>query len=78
MFLLSRRRRGPDPLLGWKVRLFWGGAVLGVGGMFLNSAWWVVGGIVVLALGVTLALVSRRRWGRVDGEKRSQEEGEEP
>lgn len=46
--------------------------------MVLESGWWVTGGIVVLAVAMILALVSRHRWGRVEGETGSHDEGEGP
>lgn len=43
--------------LGWKIRLFAAGAVLGVAGMYLEDTWLTGGGIAVLLAGVLLRFV---------------------
>jgi hypothetical protein len=54
MFFASRRRRGSDPWLDWKVRLFFMGAILAAVGIASDRSWLVISAIVVLLAGVAL------------------------
>jgi hypothetical protein len=54
MSLLLDRNRRAGRYLEWKVRIFAAGAVLGLAGIFLDSAWMRLGAIVVLASGMML------------------------
>lgn len=54
------RDRTAGPWLEWKVRLFTVGAVLALGGMFLDESWLVYLAIAVLAAGVALRFVTPR------------------
>ena len=51
---VDRRKRGPDPHLDWKVRLFFAGALLAVAGIALESSLLVVAAIVTLFVGFAL------------------------
>ena len=54
MIFLERSRKGDDPYLAWKVRLFLAGAVVALLGMARDSSWMVVGGVVILLAGASL------------------------
>lgn len=62
----DRSRRGPDPFLDWKVRLFFAGAVAALLGMAFDSRWLVGAAIALLALGFLLRFLGGR--GRPDPE----------
>ncbi len=68
MFFSSRRRRGPDLHLDWKVRIFFAGALVAFIGMILESSLLVLAAIAVLLVGVLLRFVPR------NGRKRAEEE----
>jgi len=51
---LDRKRRGKDPHLEWKVRLFFVGGALALLGIALNSSAVVGGALVVLLAGMGL------------------------
>jgi hypothetical protein len=48
---VDRSRRGGDPYLKWKVRLFAVGATLGLAGIFLDIRGLIWAAIVVLVVG---------------------------
>ena len=45
-----------DPLLTWRIRAFFLGAVLGLAGIFLNIAWLVTAALVALLVGLALRM----------------------
>lgn len=47
--------------LEWRIRIFGVGAIIGLFGMFAKVDWMVSAAIVVLAIGVILGLVNKRR-----------------
>ena len=54
LLFADRSRRGPDPYLGWKVRLFLAGAVVALVAMARESSWLM--GVAVLFLGAGFLL----------------------
>ena len=54
MIFLNRSRRGEDPYLDWKVRLFLVGAVVALVGMARDATWMVLGGMLILLAGASL------------------------
>jgi len=54
VIFLSRRKRGPDPHLDWKVKLFFLGATVAMAGVGLESSLLVGVAIAILLLGVGL------------------------
>jgi hypothetical protein len=60
MLLDRRPRQGPDPLLDWKVRLFFAGAVLLLVGMALDRRVMVGAGVAVLVAAFALRFFDRR------------------
>ena len=60
MIWASRKRRGPDAYLDWKVRLFFAGALLALIGMGTGRSWVVGVAIVVLSAGMVLSFLSKR------------------
>ncbi len=60
MIFLDRRRRGEDPHLDWKIRLFIVGAVIALLGMARDASWMLVVGILVLLAGAALRFFSPR------------------
>ena len=60
MLLDRRQREGPDPLLEWKVRLFFAGALLLLVGMALGRDLMVGAGVAVLAAAFALRFLDRR------------------
>jgi uncharacterized membrane protein len=84
MFFSSRRRRGPDLHLDWKIRIFFAGALIAFIGMTLNSSIVVVVAIGVLLVGVLFRFLPGS-WriddpddGRESGEDRESAEDQEP
>jgi hypothetical protein len=74
MFFSSRRRRGPDLHLDWKVRIFFAGALIALIGMILESSLLVLVAIAVLLVGVLLSfLPGSGREGREEQEGGSPE-----
>ncbi|HEX2207213.1 MAG TPA: hypothetical protein VHG93_05985 [Longimicrobium sp.] len=60
--MITRARRGPDPFLDWKVRIFFAGAVLLGVGVATGRDVLVLIAILVLAIGaLTIAILDRRR-----------------
>jgi hypothetical protein len=59
-FRIDKERRGEDPFLLWKVRIFAVGATLGLAGIFMNQRILVWAAIVVLVVGLVLRMASRR------------------
>ena len=57
---LWQRTRGGVALLEWRIGAFFIGAVLGLGGIFLDSAWLVTAALVVLLAGVVLRMLAAR------------------
>jgi membrane associated rhomboid family serine protease len=57
----DRARRGPDRTLRWRMALLGTGAVLGLAGMYWSRSVLITAGIVALAAGLVLGVVSRRR-----------------
>ena len=78
--MIDRTRRGVDPFLDWKVRVFFTGAVLVAAGVFLGQRILVLLAIIVLAAGLMgMSLLSARRRRREQaaaGEEGDGEEGE--
>jgi hypothetical protein len=60
--LLSQwqRIRGNVGLLQWRIGAFFLGAVLGLGGIFLDMSWLVTVALVVLLGGVVLRMLAAR------------------
>ena len=54
MIFLDRSRKGDDPYLDWKVRLFLAGAVVALWGMARAVSWLVLVGILILLAGASL------------------------
>lgn len=54
MIFASRRRRGYDRYLPWKVRALWLGGALALLGMWLESGWLLGPATVVLLAGILL------------------------
>ena len=61
MIFLNRRRRGEDPHLAWKVRLFFLGAALALVGMVMDSSWLIGAAVAVLIAGVGLRFLPVRK-----------------
>ena len=60
--MINRARRGTDPFLDWKVRVFFTGAVLVAAGVFLGQRILVLLAIIVLAAGLMgMAILTARR-----------------
>ncbi|HEX7119392.1 MAG TPA: hypothetical protein VF212_11420 [Longimicrobiales bacterium] len=60
-FRPSREARGPDPYLRLKTVLFILGAIVGLVGIAMENDWLVGIGIAILAAGVALRALARRR-----------------
>ncbi len=78
LLFADRSRRGPDPFLRWKVRLFLAGAVVALLGMARDSSWLL--GVAVAFLGAGFVLRFIPRDGEEDCEEdygEDEEEGEE-
>ncbi len=71
--MTDRTRREPDPLLDWKVRVFFAGAVLLAAGVLLDRDVLVLLAIVVLVVGLFATLILGKRHRRA----REMEEAEE-
>lgn len=74
LLFADRSRRGPDPFLRWKVRLFLGGAVAALFGMARDSSWLLGVAVALLGAGFVLRFIPG------DGEEDFEEdekEGEE-
>jgi len=65
VIFFTRKKRGPDPHLDWKVRLFSGGAVLALVGLGLESSLLVGLAILILLVGVGLRFL--RSGGEAEG-----------
>jgi hypothetical protein len=60
--MVDRRRRDePDPLLDWKVRIFFAGAVLLMAGILLQRDVLALIAAVVLGIGTVMMMISRIR-----------------
>ena len=57
---LWRRTVGNVVLLEWRIGAFFLGAVLGLGGIFLDIPWLVTAALVVLLGGVVLRMLAAR------------------
>jgi hypothetical protein len=57
---LWQRTRGNVALLQWRIGAFFLGAVLGLGGIFLDMSWLVTSALVVLLGGVVLRMLAAR------------------
>lgn len=57
LLFMDRTKRGSDPWLPWKVRLFQGGAAVAVIGMVMESGWMVGAATVILAAGFALRFI---------------------
>ena len=57
---LWQRTRGNIVLLQWRIGAFFLGAVLGLGGIFLDISWLVTVALVVLLGGVVLRMLAAR------------------
>jgi hypothetical protein len=57
----SRRDRGPDPFLSWKVQILLGAGLLAVLGIGMESSPLVILAILLLLVGVGLRVVGRNR-----------------
>lgn len=60
MFLDRRPRRGEDPFLDWKVRLFFVGAALFGAAVFLDRPAFAIGAGVVLVVAFALRFLAPR------------------
>jgi len=60
-FRPSRETRGPDPYREWKTVIFIVGALAGLVGIATENPWLVGIGVAVLASGVILRAIGRRR-----------------
>lgn len=60
-FRPSRETRGPDPYLQWKTVIFIIGAIAGLVGIATENSWLVAIGVAVLASGVLLRAIGRRK-----------------
>ena len=82
LLFADRSRRGPDPYLDWKVRLFLAGAVVALVGMARESSWIVGVAVALLAAGFLLRFVpaaDEERDGEGAGDQASHErEADEP
>jgi hypothetical protein len=80
VIFLSRKKKGPDPYLEWKVRLFSGGAVLALVGLGLESSLLVGLAILILLVGVGLRFLPGGEWeeGGSPDEERADMESAEP
>jgi hypothetical protein len=76
VIFFDRRRKGDDPFLEWKVRLFLAGAAVALVGMARNSSWLVLGGILILLAGASLRFF-RRPGAEAPGEGAGEDEGDE-
>jgi hypothetical protein len=76
MIFLDRGRKGDDPRLGWKVRLFLIGAVVALLGMARGSSWLVLGGMLILLVGASLRFLPGGRVAEPPPE--SEEDDDEP
>ena len=74
MIWASRKRRGPDPYLDWKVRIFFAGALLAFIGMASDRSWVVGLAIGVLVVGLVLNFLAKRD-GDTDTGQPDDEEG---
>ncbi len=61
MIFTSRERRPQDPFLELKAVLLVLGASLGIAGMVNNIPWLVYSGIAVIAVGMVIRIIQRRR-----------------
>jgi hypothetical protein len=61
VIFLDRSRKGDDPYLDWKVRLFLAGAVVALWGMARAVSWLVLVGILILLAGASLRFLAGRR-----------------
>jgi hypothetical protein len=59
--MMDRSRRGEDPFLDWKVRIFFAGAALLAAAVVLGRDVLALAAAAVLAAGVVLTLVARIR-----------------
>lgn len=71
IFFLRRDRRGDDPYLAWKVRIFAVGAVLAVVGVALERRLLVWAALAVLGVGFGLAVLGRMGGGSEEGSEDS-------
>lgn len=71
----SRGRRGEDPHLQTKMRIFAAGAVIAVTGIATGRSWLVWVAVAILAFGAVLGLVGRSKGG--SGEPRDNTEDDE-
>jgi hypothetical protein len=62
--VIGRGRREPDPYLDWKVRIFFGGAVLLAAGVLLGYRVLVLLAIVVLVVGLFATTILAKRHAR--------------
>lgn len=69
--MIDRARRGPDPFLDWKVRIFFGGAALLAAGVLLGYRVLVLLAIVLLVVGLFATTILGKR------QQRTAEEGVE-
>ena len=61
MIFLSRRKRGQDPHLEWKIRLFFVGALLALFGMILDRSWLIGAAVAVLAAALLLRILPKKK-----------------
>lgn len=71
LLFADRSRRGPDPFLRWKVRLFLAGAVVALLGMARDSPWLLGVAVALLGAGFVLRFIPG------EGEDEDEEEDEE-
>ena len=59
--MIDRTRRGPDPFLDWKVRIFFAGGLLLVAGVLLGYRVLVLLAIIVLLVGLFATTILGKR-----------------
>lgn len=74
--MIDRTRRGPDPFLDWKVRIFFAGGLLLVAGVLLGYRVLVLLAIIVLLVGLFATTILGKRHAKARAaEVEAEEEG---
>ncbi len=68
---LFRATKGGAAALGWRVGVFFLGAVLGLAGIFLGIPWLVTAALVALLVGLALRMAPARDAGSEEQETRT-------
>jgi len=63
MFYFTSRSRANNagPYLNWRLRLFIGGAILGLFGIYLERSLMITASIILLSSGLVLSFLEKRR-----------------